>query len=230
MPIRPSRSRIEPSPQRRVRFGPHRRGDCTKPFAVPVGTVHEASEVPRHERLRAVCLLASGKRGVGSHRIHRALAVTSKAAWFATRRVREPVGSAAADGARGTRDRQAAIAARGAAWPAGDPPPWSPPDPPRSRPAARACPGEAPHSAPRPGRSAHAGRPSCGRHQTSSPCDLFGRVPCGRSSSRTPWRRARRRTPRACRPRPRSPLRLGERTVAVRSREVVHPSREAFEG
>lgn len=63
--------------------------DCRKQFTVKVGTVFESSHVPLHKWLQAAFLLASSKKGVSSHQIHRALGVTYKTAWFITHRLRE---------------------------------------------------------------------------------------------------------------------------------------------
>ena len=88
-------TKIKPNPEKRVRMGLHRCGDCKKQFTVTVGTVFEASKVPLHKWLQVVWLMASSKKGVSSHQIHRALEVTYKTAWFMTHRVREAMRSGA---------------------------------------------------------------------------------------------------------------------------------------
>lgn len=63
--------------------------ECRKPFSVTVGTVFERSKVPLHQWVHATHLLASSKKGISSHQIHRTLGVTYKTAWFMTHRIRE---------------------------------------------------------------------------------------------------------------------------------------------
>ena len=62
---------------------------CMKPFTVKVGTVFESSHVPLHIWLQTVHLIASSKKGISTHQIHRTMGVTLKTAWFMTMRVRE---------------------------------------------------------------------------------------------------------------------------------------------
>lgn len=82
-------SKIKPNPEKRVRYGLHKCGDCKKQFTVRVGTVFEASKVPLHKWLQAVYLMTSSKKGVSAHQMHRALEVTYKTAWFMAHRIRE---------------------------------------------------------------------------------------------------------------------------------------------
>lgn len=63
--------------------------DCRKQFTVKVGTVFEDSHVPVHKWLQAAFLMASSKKGISSHQLHRTLEVTYKTAWFMTHRLRE---------------------------------------------------------------------------------------------------------------------------------------------
>lgn len=62
--------------------------DCRKQFSITVGTVFERSKIPLHKWLLATHLLASSKKGISSHQIHRTLGVTYKTAWFMTHRIR----------------------------------------------------------------------------------------------------------------------------------------------
>ncbi len=62
---------------------------CEKPFSVTVGTVFERSHIPLHKWLYASYLLASSKKGISSHQMHRMLGVTYKTAWFMMHRLRE---------------------------------------------------------------------------------------------------------------------------------------------
>jgi transposase-like protein len=71
------------------RIGLKRCGDCKKQFTVKVGTVFEDSKVPLHKWFQAAHLLASSKKGISSHQLHRTLGVTYKTAWFMSHRLRE---------------------------------------------------------------------------------------------------------------------------------------------
>ncbi|MBY0408497.1 MAG: IS1595 family transposase [Rickettsiales bacterium] len=62
---------------------------CRKQFTVKVGTVFESSHIPLHKWLQAAFLMASSKKGISSHQLHRTLEVTYKTAWFMTHRLRE---------------------------------------------------------------------------------------------------------------------------------------------
>lgn len=72
-----------------ARLGLKKCGDCRKTFTVRVGTVFEGSHVPLHKWFQAAFLLASSKKGISSHQLHRTLEVTYKTAWFMTHRLRE---------------------------------------------------------------------------------------------------------------------------------------------
>jgi transposase-like protein len=65
---------------------------CRKKFTVSVGTVMERSHIPLHKWLLAFRLMASSKKGVSAHQIHRSLGITYKSAWFLAMRVREAMG------------------------------------------------------------------------------------------------------------------------------------------
>ncbi len=62
---------------------------CEKPFSVTVGTVFERSHIPLNKWLYAASLLASSKKGISAHQMHRMLGVTYKSAWFMMHRFRE---------------------------------------------------------------------------------------------------------------------------------------------
>lgn len=64
-------------------------GDCRKQFTVTVGTLFERSKVPLNKWVLAVHLMASSKKGISAHQIHRMLGVTYKTAWFMCHRIRE---------------------------------------------------------------------------------------------------------------------------------------------
>jgi len=80
---------IKPNPEKRVRLGLKKCGDCKKQFTVKVGTVFEASKVKLNLWLQAVHLMTSSKKGISSHQLHRVLEVTYKTAWFMSHRIRE---------------------------------------------------------------------------------------------------------------------------------------------
>lgn len=62
---------------------------CLGNFTVTVGTVFERSKVPLNKWMLATYLLASSKKGMSAHQIHRMLGVTYKTAWFMMHRIRE---------------------------------------------------------------------------------------------------------------------------------------------
>ena len=62
---------------------------CKKQFTVTVGTLFERSKVPLHKWVMAFHLMASSKKGISAHQLHRMLGVTYKTAWFMAHRIRE---------------------------------------------------------------------------------------------------------------------------------------------
>lgn len=72
-----------------TRPGVYKCRPCRKPFTVTVGTVFHASHIPLHKWLYAAHLMASSKKGVSAHQIHRTIGVTYKAAWHLAHRLRE---------------------------------------------------------------------------------------------------------------------------------------------
>lgn len=62
---------------------------CRKQFSVTVKTVFERSKIPLNKWLLAAYLMASSKKGVSAHQIHRTLGITYKSAWFMMHRLRE---------------------------------------------------------------------------------------------------------------------------------------------
>src|SRR5919199_1216129 len=63
--------------------------ECKKQFTAKVGTIFESSHVPIHKWFQAAHLLASSKKGISAHQLHRTLEVTYKTAWFMAHRLRE---------------------------------------------------------------------------------------------------------------------------------------------
>ncbi len=85
--------KIKANPEKRVRLGLHKCGDCKKQFTVKVGTVFEHARIPLHKLLQAVHLMCSSKKGISAHQLHRTLEVQYKTAWFLAHRIREAMRS-----------------------------------------------------------------------------------------------------------------------------------------
>ncbi|WP_316398496.1 IS1595 family transposase [Bradyrhizobium sp. 33ap4] len=62
---------------------------CRRQFTVRVGTVFESAHIPLHKCLQAVHLMASSKKGISAHQLHRILEIQYKSAWFLAHRIRE---------------------------------------------------------------------------------------------------------------------------------------------
>lgn len=62
---------------------------CRKDFTVTTGTVMESSHIRLTVWLMAFYMMASSKKGVSAHQLHRTLDVTYKSAWFLAHRIRE---------------------------------------------------------------------------------------------------------------------------------------------
>jgi len=73
------------------RPGLYQCGDCRQQFTVTVGTVFERSKVPLNKWLLATFLMASSKKGISAHQLHRTIGVTYKTAWFMFHRICEAV-------------------------------------------------------------------------------------------------------------------------------------------
>lgn len=88
--------RTKPSkkhPEGVERHGLKKCAECRKQFTVRVGTVFESSHIPLNLWLQAAYLMASSKKGVSAHQMHRAMEITYKAAWFMCHRLREAMRS-----------------------------------------------------------------------------------------------------------------------------------------
>jgi transposase-like protein len=68
---------------------------CQDKFTVRVGSIFERSHIPLHKWLLAFRLMASSKKGVSAHQIHRTLGITYKSAWFLMHRIREAMDESA---------------------------------------------------------------------------------------------------------------------------------------
>ena len=82
-------TKVKANPEKRIRVGLWRCGDCKKQFTVKVGTVFEHARIPMHKMLQAVYLVTSSKKGISAHQLHRTLEITYKSAWFLLHRIRE---------------------------------------------------------------------------------------------------------------------------------------------
>jgi hypothetical protein len=72
-----------------ARIGARRCGPCKREFTVTVGTIFERSHIKLHLWFQAAHLMASSKKGISAHQLHRTLKVTYKTAWFMAHRLRE---------------------------------------------------------------------------------------------------------------------------------------------
>ena len=63
--------------------------ECRKDFSVTTKSVMESSHIKLNVWLQAFFLMASSKKGVSAHQLHRSLGVTYKTAWFLAHRIRE---------------------------------------------------------------------------------------------------------------------------------------------
>ena len=86
-------TKVKANPEKRIRFGLWRCGDCKKQSTVKVGTVFEHARVPLHKMLQAAHLMCASKKGVSAHQLHRILEVQYKTAWFLAHRIREAMRS-----------------------------------------------------------------------------------------------------------------------------------------
>jgi transposase-like protein len=82
-------SAIKANPDKRVRYGLKKCGDCKKQFTVRMGTIFEESKLPMTKWLQAIYLMCASKKGVSAHQLGRTLEVTYKTAWFLAHRIRE---------------------------------------------------------------------------------------------------------------------------------------------
>jgi transposase-like protein len=71
------------------RAGLHQCNSCRQHFTVTVGTLFERSHIPLNKWLLAFHLMASSKKGMSAHQLHRMLGLTYKTAWFMAHRIRE---------------------------------------------------------------------------------------------------------------------------------------------
>jgi transposase-like protein len=84
---------IRPNPEKRIRHGLKRCGQCKGQFTVRMGTIFEESKLPMTKWLQAIFLMCASKKGVSAHQLHRTLDTTYKTAWFLAHRIREAMRS-----------------------------------------------------------------------------------------------------------------------------------------
>ncbi len=63
-------------------------GTCRKQFSATVGTIFERSHITLNKWFMAFQLMASSKKGMSAHQLHRMLDITYKSAWFLAHRIR----------------------------------------------------------------------------------------------------------------------------------------------
>lgn len=80
--------RLTPKAGSTTRKGVWKCRACRKQFTVTVGTVFEASHIPLVKWWLAIHLLASSKKGISAHQLHRNLKISYQSAWFMTHRLR----------------------------------------------------------------------------------------------------------------------------------------------
>jgi transposase-like protein len=74
------------------RAGMYQCNACRQPFSVTTGTVMESSHIPLSKWALGFHLMASSKKGISAHQLHRTLGITYKSAWFMAHRIREAMG------------------------------------------------------------------------------------------------------------------------------------------
>jgi transposase-like protein len=72
-----------------TRPGVYKCKDCRRPFTVTVGTVMERSHIPLSKWLLGTQLMASSKKSMSAHQLHRMVGTSYEAAWFMFHRLRE---------------------------------------------------------------------------------------------------------------------------------------------
>lgn len=84
-----------------TRMGCRKCNVCKKQFTVTIGTIFERSHIPLYKWLQGAYLMASSKKGISSHQLHRTLEITYKSAWFMAHRLREAMKDSDSDGSVG---------------------------------------------------------------------------------------------------------------------------------
>lgn len=79
------------------RSGVYHCGKCRRQFTATIGTIYERSHIPLHKWFLAAHLMASSKKGISAHQLHRMLGLSYKSAWFMAHRLREAMAGTADD-------------------------------------------------------------------------------------------------------------------------------------
>jgi len=82
---------IAANPAKKIRAGLYECQDCHGQFTVRTGSVMESSHVPLTKWALAYRFMASSKKGMSAHQLHRTIGVTYKTAWFMWHRIREAI-------------------------------------------------------------------------------------------------------------------------------------------
>jgi transposase-like protein len=88
-----------------TRPGVYKCKDCRKPFSVTVGTVMERSHIPLSKWVLAAQLMASSRKSMSAHQLHRMLGTNYETAWFLFHRLREAANDIGGSGPLGGKDK-----------------------------------------------------------------------------------------------------------------------------
>ncbi len=99
------RDRITKLKGKSTRPGVYKCKDCRKPFTVTVGTVMERSKIPLHKWILAAQLMASSKKSMSAHQLHRMLGTNYETAWFLFHRLREAANDLGGSGPLGGQNK-----------------------------------------------------------------------------------------------------------------------------
>lgn len=88
---------IAANPERGVRAGLRECGECRQQFTVRTRSVMESSHLPLTKWALAYRLMASSKKGISAHQMHRTLGISYKGAWFLCHRIREAMRDVSGD-------------------------------------------------------------------------------------------------------------------------------------
>jgi len=105
-PVCPHCGNVDQAKIRKLKGKSHRPGlyqcnECREHFTVTVGSVMERSHIPLSKWVYAFHLMASSKKGISAHQLHRMLGITYKSAWFMAHRIREAMRPADSTGPLG---------------------------------------------------------------------------------------------------------------------------------
>ena len=81
----------------KIRAGLYECQDCHQQFTVRTGGVMESSHIPLTKWALAYRLMASAKKGISAHQMHRTIGVSYKTAWFLCHRIRESMRDTSGD-------------------------------------------------------------------------------------------------------------------------------------